>query len=72
MPRRFFTTRDIGSYGLSAADVRGGPRRPFDKWRLPPMTGTVLKGLLDRTGFNADEQIFVHESADPPGFTFTQ
>lgn len=72
MPQRFFTTNDLHRHGLTPADVRGGLRRPYETWRLPPTAMDLLKGLLTRTGFDPSEPIHVHESPDPSGFVFTQ
>jgi hypothetical protein len=72
MPQLFITTADLRLHGLTSSDVRGTPRLAHETWRLPPTALDMLKSLLVRAGFKPPEPIHVHESADPPGFMFTQ
>jgi hypothetical protein len=72
MPQRSFTPDDLRGYGLTPGDVRGRQRPVFETWALPDLVAKLLRGLLQRAGFDLALPIHVHENGDAPGFVLTQ
>ena len=72
MPQRFFTLDDLRRYGVTRNDLTRPTVMPLAAWRLQDTAAALLRPLLERTGFDVNEVIHVHESPDPPGFVFTQ
>jgi hypothetical protein len=62
MPQRFFTLKDLRGYGLTPGDIRGRQRSVRETWALPDLVAKMLRGLLQRAGFDTALPIHVHES----------
>jgi hypothetical protein len=69
MPQQFFTPDDLRGYGLAPGDVRG---RQGSLHELPDLVAKLLRGLLERTGFDPALPIHVQENRDARGFVLTQ
>jgi hypothetical protein len=72
LPQRFFTPDGLRGYGLTPGDVRGRQRSVYETWALPDLVAKMLRGLLERTGFDLALPIHVRENRDSRGFVLTQ